>query len=100
MLKTAKREKYYTIAEEEFDSLKEKLSHNNLKDLETFETEIRQILLEEIVNRYYYQAGRIEAQIQHDIQLNKAKEILQEPAMVKEVLMGNVGDLARHNSGI
>jgi len=100
LIKTAKREKYYELAEEEFDSLKEKLAHNNLKDLETFETEIRQILLEEIVNRYYYQAGRIEAQLQQDIQLDKAREILQEPAMVKEVLMGNVGDLARHNNGI
>lgn len=100
LIKTAKREKYYEHAEEEFDSLKEKLAHNNLKDLETFETEIRQILLEEIVNRYYYQAGRIEAQLQQDTQLDKAREILQEPAMVKEVLMGNVGDLARHNSEI
>ena len=100
MIKTAKREKYYEFAEEEFESLKEKLSHNNLKDLETFETEIRQILSEEIVNRYYYQAGRIQAQIQQDVQLEKAKEILLEPAMVKEVLMGNVGDLARHNGGI
>lgn len=100
LIKTAKREKYYEFAEEEFESLKEKLSHNNLKDLETFETEIRQILSEEIVNRYYYQAGRIQAQIQQDVQLEKAKEILLEPAMVKEVLMGNVGDLARHNGGI
>ena len=100
LIKTTKREKYYEIAEEEFDALKEKLSHNNLKDLETFETEIRQILLEEIVNRYYYQAGRIQSQIQHDIQLNKAEEVLQEPAMVKEVLMGHMGDLARHNSEI
>ena len=100
LIKTAKREKYYKIAEEEFASLKEKLSHNNLKDLVTFETEIRQILSEEIVNRYYYQAGRIQAQIQEDIQLNRAKEILQEPAMVKEVLMGNLGDLARHHPGI
>jgi carboxyl-terminal processing protease len=100
LIKSAKREKYYKFAEEEFVSLKEKLSHNNLKDLETFETEIRQILSEEIVNRYYYQAGRIQAQIQQDVQLEKAKEILLEPAMVKEVLMGNVGDLARHNGGI
>jgi carboxyl-terminal processing protease len=100
LIKTAKREKYYKFAEEEFESLKEKLSHNNLKDLETFETEIRQILSEEIVNRYYYQAGRIQAQIQQDVQLEKAKEILLEPAMVKEVLMGNVGDLAKHNGGI
>jgi carboxyl-terminal processing protease len=100
LIKAAKREKYYEFAEEEFASLKEKLSHNNLKDLETFETEIRQILSEEIVNRYYYQSGRIQAQIQQDVQLKKAKEILQEPAMVKEVLMGNLGDLASHTPGI
>jgi carboxyl-terminal processing protease len=95
LMTTAKREKYYEIAEEEFSSLKQKLSHNNLQDLETFETEIRQILSEEIVNRYYYQAGRIQAQIQEDEQLDKAQEILNEPAMVKEVLAGNLGDLAR-----
>lgn len=95
LMTTAKREKYYEIAEEEFSSLKQKLSHNNLQDLETFETEIRQILSEEIVNRYYYQAGRIRAQIQEDEQLDRAQEILNEPAMVKEVLAGNLGDLAR-----
>lgn len=95
LMKTAKREKYYDVAKDEFLSLKEKLSHNNLQALETFETEIRQILSEEIVNRYYYLAGRIQAQIQQDEQLDKAREILVEPAMVKEVLAGKLGDLAR-----
>ncbi len=94
LLKTAKREKYYEIASEEFSDLEEKLSHNNLKDLETFGIEIRQILGEEIVNRYYYQQGRILAQIQDDPQLNKAKEILNEPGVLKEVLAGNQGALA------
>lgn len=92
--KTAKREKYYDLADEEFSSLEHKLTHNNLKDLETFQDEIRQFLSEEIVNRYYYQAGRILAQIQEDKQLDKAVEILNEPALVKEVLTGNKGDLA------
>ena len=91
----AKREKYYDLAEEEFDSLKEKLSHDNLKDLETFKKEIRQILTEEIVNRYYYLAGRIVSQIQDDPQLDKAMEVLDEPGMVKEVLSGTQGALAR-----
>ncbi|MEN8201760.1 MAG: S41 family peptidase [Bacteroidota bacterium] len=95
LIKTARREKYYEIAEEEFTSLKLKLSHNNLQDLETFEKEIRQILSEEIVNRYYYQAGRIQAQIQKDEQLDRAREVLSEPALVKEVLAGNLGDLAK-----
>ncbi len=94
LLKTAKREKYYEVASEEFNDLEEKLSHNNLKDLETFGIEIRQILGEEIVNRYYYQQGRILAQIQDDPQLNKAKEILNEPGVLKEVLAGKQGALA------
>lgn len=95
LVASAKREKYYDLAEEEFASLQEKLSHDNLKDLETFEKEIRQILTEEIVNRYYYQAGRILSQIQEDSQLDKAREILNEPGMLKDVLNGNQGALAK-----
>ena len=95
LVTSAKREKYYDLAEEEFTSLQEKLSHDNLKDLETFEEEIRQILTEEIVNRYYYQAGRILSQIQEDSQLDKAKDILLEPGMLKETLNGEQGALAR-----
>ena len=98
LMLTAKREKYYELAEEEFSSLEEMLVHNNLKDLETFKKEIRQILQEEIVNRYYFQAGRILAQIQEDIQLDKAQEILNAPGVLKEVLDGNQGALARANA--
>jgi len=89
--KVAKREKYYELAGDEFKSLEQKLSHNNLKDLETFGNEIRQILAEEIVNRYYYQAGRILAQIQDDPQLSKAVEILDGPGLVQEILHGKQG---------
>ena len=95
LVASAKREKYYDLAIEEFTSLEEKLSHDNFKDLQTFEEEIRQILTEEIVNHYYFHAARILAQIQKDIQLDKAREILQEPGMLKEVLNGNQGALAR-----
>jgi len=94
LVKTAKQEKYYQIASDEFSSLEEKLSHNNLKDLKTFQDEIREILSEEIISRYYYQAGRIRAQIQEDTQLEKAIEILAEPGLAREVLSGNKGDLA------
>jgi len=95
LVKSAKREKYYELAQEEFSSLEEKLTHNNLKDLETFKKEIRQILSEEIVNRYYFMAGRILKQIQEDVQLDKAREILKKPGMLKEVLNGNQGALAK-----
>jgi carboxyl-terminal processing protease len=100
LVQTAKREKYYDLASEEFSILEQKLSHNNLKDLETFHAEIRQVLTEEIINRYYYQAGRIVAQIQDDIQLDKALEVLKEPGTVKEVLAGKQGALAVGASSI
>jgi carboxyl-terminal processing protease len=93
LVKTAVREKYYDLAEEQFSVLEEKLAHNNLKDLETFQDEIRQILTEEIINRYYYQAGRIIAQIRDDQQLDKALEVLSTPSLVKDVLAGNQGAL-------
>lgn len=89
----AKREKYYELAREEFTSLEHKLKHDNLKDLETFKGEIRQLLSEEIVNRYYYQSGRILAQIQNDKQLDRAVELLNEPNSVREVLAGHQGAL-------
>lgn len=95
LLRIAKREKYFELAEEEFSSLEDKLIHNNLKDLETFKKEIQQILQEEIVNRYYFHAGRILAQIQEDVQIDKAKEVLNTPGMLKEVLVGNQGALAK-----
>jgi carboxyl-terminal processing protease len=95
LMRTAKREKYYALAEEEFASLEKKLMHNNLKDLETFKKEVKQILQEEIANHYYLRAGRIQAQIQEDIQLDKAMEVLKTPGMLKEVLAGNQGALTR-----
>ena len=94
LVKTAKREKYFELASQEFADLEAKLSHNNLKDLETFQEEIRQILNEEIVNRYYYRAGRIIVQIRDDVQLDKAVEVLNEPGTVKKVLEGKLGALA------
>jgi carboxyl-terminal processing protease len=95
LLETAKREKYYSIAREEFTGLQEKLSHDNLKDLETFEKEIRQFLAEEIVTRYHYHNGRIRTQIRDDIQIERAKDILLEPGMVKEILAGSRGTLVK-----
>ena len=91
----AKREKYYSLAEGEFAALEEKLIHNNLKDLETFEKEIRQVLREEIVGRYYFRAGRIVAQTRDDLQLDKALEIVNTPGMLTGVLAGEQGALAR-----
>jgi len=92
--KISRREKYYEHAENEFALLEEKLAHNNMQDMETFRPEIQQFLQEEIVGRYYYHSGRVEAQIQDDIQLDKALEVIANTEKMANILHGQEGNLA------
>ncbi len=79
LIKTAKQEKYYDRASGEFDALKVKLAHDKEKDLQTFSSEIKLLLYEEIASRYFYQKGRIQASLDEDNDLEKAIEVLQNP---------------------
>jgi carboxyl-terminal processing protease len=72
LVKSAKREKYFGLAEEEFEALKAKLEPNLDKDLELFKDEISELLQDEIVSRYYYQKGAIRAAIDNDEGIKKA----------------------------
>ena len=66
LLETAKKEKYYKLAESEFDALKAKLEPKLDKDLKAFREEISELLQDEIVSRYYYQKGAIRSAIKDD----------------------------------
>lgn len=81
-----KSEKYDSETKTEMDALGEKLKHDKLKDLQIFKPEISQLIDEEIVNRYYHQAGRVRTMLRSDIQLNSAIEVLQNPAEYKDIL--------------
>lgn len=72
----AKKEKYYDSATEEFEALQIKIAHDKDKDLNTFKDEIKELIRQEIVSRYYYQKGRIEALLFNDNEINKAIEVL------------------------
>jgi len=80
LLKTAKREKYFGLAENEFEALKAKLEPNLDKDLKEFRKEISEILKDEIVTRYYYQKGAIKSALKDDKGLKKAIEELKSEA--------------------
>ncbi|MCY1721056.1 S41 family peptidase [Prolixibacteraceae bacterium Z1-6] len=66
LMETAKREKYFGIAEAEFEALKAKLEPNLNKDLREFKSEVSEMLKDEIVTRYYYQKGAIRSSINDD----------------------------------
>lgn len=88
LIKTAKQEKYYDGAANEFDELKVKLAHDPVKDLQTFKEEIKGLLYQEIASRYFYQKGRIQASLDDDLELNKAIEVLKNPQLYQSVLKG------------
>jgi carboxyl-terminal processing protease len=79
LVKLAKREKYYGLAEKEFEALKTKLEPDFAKDAEQFSEEIKELLKDEIVSRYYYQKGAIKAALQDDKGVKKAIDELNSP---------------------
>ena len=84
----AKREKYMENASAEFEALQAKLSHDRFKDLELFKDDIKELLEEEIVSRYYYNAGRIANTMQKDNQIRTARNMLWESEKYAALLNG------------
>ena len=74
--KSAKEEKYYNLAENEFAALEAKLEPNLDKDLNEFSDELKELLEDEVVSRYYYQKGAIRAAINDDKGIEKAIDAL------------------------
>jgi len=89
LIKESKKESYYNLVESEFDILKEKLIGDKHKDLITFKDEIKGFLKDEIAGRYYYQKGRIEANLKGDKEIEKASEILSNKTTVLQILDGS-----------
>ena len=86
LIETARQEKYYDLASSEFSSLELKLTHDNSKDLFHFRDEISSLLKQEIVSRYYYQWGTMEATIEDDSEISKAVEVLKDPKLYYSLL--------------
>lgn len=87
LIGVAKREKYYDLAAVELEKLEEKLTHDNGKDLNTFQDEIKQFLKEELAVRYFFQKGRIQAGLENDSELHKAVEVLSS----RDLYLGTLG---------
>ena len=99
LVETAKKEKYYALSESEFDALRNKLDHSNEEDMETFRTEIVQMIEEEVVSRYYYHKGKISKNLQRDEQLKKGLELVNDPVQLMAILAGKAGALAKISTG-
>ena len=84
--KLAKFEGYYDDAKPEFEALKKKLSHNVAKDLDYNKEYIKQLLENEIVAAYYFQAGAIQNSLRYDKQIKEAVKLLNSPEEYDKIL--------------
>ena len=82
----AEFEGYKQDAEAEFEALEKKLQHNLDRDLDYFADDIKPLIAEEIMKRFYYQKGSIIEQLKDDPDLAKAKEILMDHGRYREML--------------
>lgn len=90
MLKNLKEmadfEGYLEGAKEEFAALEKKLQHNLDLEIDRFEKDIKPLIAEEIVKRYYFERGAVQESLKDDVGLKKAIEVLQNPQEYTEIL--------------
>lgn len=86
MKETAETEGFYDEATEEFNALMKKVKPSKERDLEKFKTEIKEMLENEIISRYYYQNGRAEHSFKKDNYLNEAISILKNTERYHKIL--------------
>lgn len=79
-------EGYTEDAKAEFEALEKKLTHNLDRDLDHFAKDIKMLIANEIVTRYYYQRGAIIQQLKDDNDVDKAVNILTSPTEYRKIL--------------
>ena len=84
----SKQEKYHDALKEQIESFKQQVKHSKEKDLVTFKRDIKRVLEEEIVSRYFLQKGIIEASFKYDNELKEALRVLANQAEYSKILSG------------
>ena len=82
----AEFEGYMENAKDEFAALEKKLQHNLDLELDRFAKDIKPLIADEIVKRYYFEKGAVQEGLKDDPDLKKAIEVLQQPEEYRKVL--------------
>jgi carboxyl-terminal processing protease len=90
---SAKKEKYYDLHKDLFTELEKDIAHNLDQDLSLFRNEIKELLEEEIIGRYFYEDGAIAWSVTRDEQVKKALEVLNNKNIYSAVLSGKTGSV-------
>lgn len=86
MQKTIEKENLMDDAKAEYEALMAKITPSKERDLVKFEAQIRQLIENEIVSRYYFQQGRVQNSFNHDEVLKKGIELLNNTQQYNTIL--------------
>ncbi len=77
--KKVKEDKHYDDVKLELEAVRKKITVNKANDLQRFKPEIKELLEQEIVSRYYFEKGRTEAGFDDDPNIIQAVAVLNDP---------------------
>jgi len=84
-----KTENYFDAVENNFNALQAGIAHDKLKDLNKFKHEILEQLRLEIITRYYFRDGRLNASLQNDPFVDSAIQLFNNPEEYQKLLSPN-----------
>jgi carboxyl-terminal processing protease len=84
----ATKENYFDAIKVEYDHLLKRMEDDKKEDLKKYRDQIEELLKMEIVTRYYYQKGKIEAAMKNDPQITEAKATLKDDEKYSAILSG------------
>lgn len=87
--KTTDREQYDQSVKDMVAKLTEQVKTEKKKELYSYKTEIKNLLTQEIIGRYYYQKGKVEASLSKDPEVLAAISTLSNPVKYKQLLTPN-----------
>lgn len=83
----AEKGKYFNDGlKDDFDEMKKAMIHDKQNDLQKEKAQIKSLLEEEIVSRYYLNTGRIENSFRSDTEIKEAVKVLVDEKKVKDIL--------------
>jgi carboxyl-terminal processing protease len=88
MEKAAKNDDFYADLKDAFTSLKNEIDNEKKDDLQKYSDEIKTIMKQEIVSRYYYDEGQIISSLSDDAEINQAIKVLTDHKSYEAILDG------------
>ncbi|HWA32970.1 MAG TPA: S41 family peptidase [Cyclobacteriaceae bacterium] len=82
----AKAERFYTDLKPQIDQIQSRLADNRRNDLTTYKDQIKLLLEEDIVARYYMERGQAEVSFRQDPEIKICIDLLNNPTQYKKTL--------------